>query len=197
MKLIQEYFVPVALTLYGDPKDEEGKFWTSIFRQGGWGTGRFHAVTPAGRMLCGGDQKPGCGGGSCDPRKALERWRALPEVERRPGAVKVEDLREMDPEFPKRPPESLILKGYNRPLGRRPDGELERLKEYRDCQELSRDGANWKTFVEPEPGRTWVWLSEVQWRSLVPSDPAPGRSFPVAEEVADRIVRLSMLNTLY
>lgn len=197
MKVILENFIPVATTLHGHCKDTEGNWWKSIHGQGGWGTGRFHGVTPAGKMLCGGDSKPGCGGGSCNPAKALERWRALPEGERRPGAVKVEDLKDEDPAFPKRPPGSLILKGYNRPLGRGPDGGLARLKEYRDCQELSKDGANWQTFINPEPGRTFTWLSEEQWKSLLPAEPRKGATFRVSEAVADRLTRMTLLNTIY
>lgn len=197
MKTIAENFVPVATTLHGHCKDAEGEWWKSIHRQGGWGTGRFHGVTPAGKMLCGGDSKPGCGGGSCNPQKALDRWRALPEEERRPGAVKVEPLAEEDPGFPRRPAGSLVLKSYNRPLERGDGGAFRRPKEYRDCQELSKDGANWKTFVDPEPGRTFTWLSQEQWRALVPREPKKDASFPVPEAIAGRIVRLTFLNTIY
>lgn len=197
MALIRERFVPVVTTLYGHPKDAEGEWWKSITQQGGWGTGRFHGVTPQGRMLCGGDSRPGCGGGSCNPEKALERWLALPECERAPGAVPVEDLRAMDPAFPKRPPGSIILKGFNRPLEPGPDGELKRPKFYRDCQELSPESANWKTFEDPEPGRTFVWFTEEQWKAILPRSRETGRTYPLPDEVADRIVRLTLLNTIY
>lgn len=197
MKVIRENFVPLVITLHGECKDAEGEFWKSIKGQGGWGTGRFHGVTPAGKMLCGGDSKPGCGGGSCNPSKALERWRALPEADRAPGAVKVEELREMDPKFPRRPAGSLVLKGYNRPMERPADGPLRRLREYRDCQELSKDSVNWHTFVDPEPGRVFLWFTEEQWRSLVPREARAGAAFPLPEAVAARVVRLALLNTIY
>ncbi len=197
MKAIRENFLPVVITLHGAYKDAEGDFWKSIHGQGGWGTGRFHGVTAAGKMLCGTAERPGCGGGSCNPQKALARWNALPEEERRPGAVRVEHLAEMDPAFPRRPEGSLILKGYNRPLGRDEAGRLVRLKEYRDCQELSPDGPHWKTFVDPEPGRSFLWFTEAQCKAVVPADPQAGRTIPLAEPVADRIVRLTLLNTIY
>jgi len=122
---------------------------------------------------------------------------ALPEEERRPGAVKVEDLQEMDPAFPKRPARSIILKGYNRPLDRGSDGRHKRLKEYRDCQELGKEDANWKSFVDPEPGRVWLWFNEEQWKSIVPREPTAGLRFAVPDAVADRIIRLTLLNTIY
>jgi len=157
-------------------------------------------VTPSGKILCADVKRSSCGGRSvCDPFKALEKWQALSEEERRPGAVKVDDLppQEMDPNYPKRPAGSLILKGYNRPLDRGADGKHKRLKEYRDCQELGKEDSNWQTFVDPEPGRVWLWFTREQWTSIVPPDAKPGQSFPLSEAVADRIVRLTLLNTIY
>ena len=204
MNVIKEHFVPVTTTLHGRPKDAEGEWWTSVVGQGGWGTGRFHGVTPDGRMICGGDRKgprpslgKGCGGGSCDPRKALARWRELPDSERQPDAIRVPDIEKPDPKFPKRPAGSLILKGYNRPLARREDGGFERLKAYWDCQELSVKSMHWKEFKEPEPGRTFIWFTREQLKSLIPSDPRPGMTFPVPNAVADRLIRLPLLNTIF
>lgn len=155
-------------------------------------------MTPSGKVLCAEPGRSSCGGRRvCDPVKAHEKWRALPEEERRPGAVVVEDLKEMDPKFPRRPAGSLLLKGYNRPMERTADGEVRRVKEYWDCQELSADSVNWKKFAEPEPGRTWVWLTREQWKALVPANPAVGTTVPMAAEAADRLVRLPILNTIY
>jgi len=103
----------------------------------------------------------------------------------------------MDPKFPKRPLGSIILKGYNRPVERTTDGKLKRLKEYRTCQELSKNEPHWRTFEEPEPGRVFLWFTEEQWKSIVPREPSLGLSCPVPEAVGDRMVRLAMLNTVY
>ena len=190
--------MPVVITVHGACKDAEGEFWKSFCKDYAWITGAAHGVTPGGKILCATGKSSSCGGRSvCDPQKALAQWMALPEEERRPGAVKVEELREMDPEFPKRPAGSIILKGYNRPLDRGSDGRHKRLKEYRDCQELGKDDSNWKSFVEPEPGRVWLWFSEEQWKSIVPREPKAGLSFAVSDAVADRIIRLTLLNTIY
>ncbi len=117
MAVIKKHFVPVAITVHGECKDAEGEFWKSFRRDYAWITGAAHGVTPSGKVLCADGKRASCGGRSvCDPRKALDRWLAMPEAERRPGAVKVEDLKQMDPAFPNLPPGSLILKGYNRPL---------------------------------------------------------------------------------
>jgi len=155
-------------------------------------------VTPAGKILCATEKSSSCGGRSvCDPQKSLAKWLALPEEERRPGAVKVDDLREMDPAFPKRPAGSIILKGYNRPLDRGADGKLKRLKEYRDCQELGKNDSNWQTFVDPEPGRVFLWFTQEQWKSIVPREPQAGMTLPFPDAVAERMLRLTLLNTIY
>jgi hypothetical protein len=188
----------VVITVHGACKDAEGAFWKSFCKDYAWITGAAHGVTPGGKVLCADAKRSSCGGRSvCDPAKALEKWRALPEEERRPGAVAVADLQEMDPAFPRRPAGSLILKGYNRPLERGADGRLRRVKEYWDCQELSADSVNWHKFLDPEPGRTWVWLSREQVKSLVPPEPRVGASSPVPEAAAARLVRLPILNTIY
>src|SRR6185503_6254067 len=145
-----------------------------------------------GKVLCSDAKWSSCGGRSvCDPQKALDKWLVLFEEERRFGAVKVDELQEMDPGYFKRPAGSFILKGYNRPLERGADGRHKRLKEYRDCQELGKDDSNWQTFIDPEPGRVWLWFSEEQWKSIVPREAKAGQNFPLSESVADRIVRLT------
>ena len=198
VKVIKEHFGPVAITVHGSCKDAEGEFWKSFSGNYAWITGAAHGVTPGGKVLCATGRRSSCGGRSvCDPRKALERWKALPASDRRPGAVKVAEIENPDPEFPKRPPGSLILKGYNRPLERGKDGELKRMASYWDCQELSIKSMHWKEFKEPEPGRTFLWLSNEQWRSLLPPDPRPGKTYPVPDPVADRLVRLPLLNTIF
>ncbi len=198
MAFIKARFIPVVITVHGACKDAEGEFWKSFCRDYAWITGAAHGVTPSGKVLCAEPGRSSCGGRRvCDPVKAFEKWKALPEEERRRGAVEVGDLKDLDPAFPRRPEGSLLLKGYNRPLERGEDGRLRRVKEYWDCQELSADSVNWKKFVDPEPGRTWVWLSREQWRALVPADPRAGLSFPVPEAAAARLVRLPILNTIY
>lgn len=188
----------MVITVHGECKDAEGAFWKSFCKDYAWITGAAHGVTPGGKVLCADKGKSSCGGRSvCDPHKALERWQALAEDERRPGAVKVDDLQEMDASFPKRPAGSIILKGYNRPLERGADGRHKRLKEYRDSQELGKNDSNWQTFKDPEPGRVWLWFTEEQWKSVVPRDPQAGATCPLPDAVADRMIRLTLLNTIY
>src|SRR5262249_4298644 len=50
---------------------------------------------------------------------------------------------------------------------------------------------------DPEPGRTWVWLDEAKWKSLVPAQPKIGDGVAVPEALATRLLRLTMLDTVY
>ena len=43
----------------------------------------------------------------------------------------------------------------------------------------------------------WLWFTQEQWKSIVPPYAKTGMSFPLSEAVADRIVRLTLLNTIY
>lgn len=190
--------MPVVITIHGVCNDAEGVFWKSFCKDNAWITGAAHGVTPSGKILCATAKSSSCGGRAvCNPEKVYQKWLELPEEERRPGFVKVDDLQEFDPKFPKRPPGSIVLKGYNRPLERGADGKLKRLKEYRDCQELSPKDPHWRTFAEPEPGRIWLWYTQEQWKSIVPREPKAGMTFPVPDAVADRMVRLTLLNTIF
>ena len=101
----------MVITVHGECKDAEGAFWKSFCKDYAWITGAAHGVTPSGKILCADAKRSSCGGRSvCDPFKALEKWQALSEEERRPGAVKVDDLppQEMDANYPKRPAGTLI-----------------------------------------------------------------------------------------
>lgn len=190
----------MVITVHGECKDAEGVFWKSFCKDYAWITGAAHGVTPGGKVLCSTEKRSSCGGRSvCDPAKALQAWQALSDEERRPGSVKVEDLpaQEMDPNYPKRPAGSIILKGFNRPLERGADGKHKRLKEYRDCQELGKDDSNWQTFKDPEPGRVFLWFTQEQWKSILPLEPKAGMTYPFPDAVADRMVRLTLLNTIY
>src|SRR5712691_10255214 len=98
--------------------DAEGKFCRDTFGAGfgGGGSGGIFCLTASGTRL-----------GSLDKEEAparlqavLKNWNALPEAERRPGAVKVGDLGAIDAENapPEPPPGGLIIKTYGRVLTR-------------------------------------------------------------------------------
>jgi hypothetical protein len=191
VKLVKENFVAVSTTLHGHSEDEEGRFFNSL--KCAWGTGRYHAVTASGKSLCDPNGDSFC----CNIGRAWERWKALPEIERKPGALQVPDLKTFDAAFPKRPAGSIILKSYNRLLERDQKGDWRRKTGTVHRLNLTQDEKDPRWIQDPEPGRTWVWLAEAKWRSLLPAQPKAGDKVAVPDAVANRLLRLTMLDTIY
>jgi hypothetical protein len=121
-------------------------------------------------------------------RQWLAAWDNLPEAERRPGAVNIEDRGPFDPKNvpPQPPPGALILKVYSRGLERDTTGQLY-------APQAFRVGVS-KTMIKAEPQRDFLWLTEAEWRSLIPPQPIAGMSFPVPVSIRNRICRFHLAN---
>jgi hypothetical protein len=127
-------------------------------------------VTPNGKLL------------SAYPEEALKKWKELPESERKT----LEDLGKYDAALdPTPPPGGLILKVYTRPLSRGADKSL---AIYRNTQ--ARDQHS------QEVGRDYLWLTEAEWKGLIPSDAKPGDTLAVPETVVHRICKHYLLDVV-
>jgi hypothetical protein len=125
-------------------------------------------VTPNGKVLA--------HGGAL--REGLEKWRKLPEGERK----KLEDLGKPDPPLEPAPPAGgLILAVFARPLARDGSGELGIYRQ--DRAHLSQ-----------EPGRDHVWLTEREWRSLLPAAAGTGDRVDVPAPLVDRLCRRYLID---
>src|SRR5262245_60587489 len=112
----------------------------------------------------------------CNVRAALEAWNKLPEVERKPAA-QIGELGKVDPKIPTPPPGGLILQVYESRLQGDIKGEVRR-----------RDKAETFGWGRYEPGRDYVWLTEADWKSLVPTDRKKGDRFSLPAGVAGRMM---------
>ncbi len=186
-KLIRENFVAVSLSVSEyDRTDAVGQFLQDsglkLSRLEGW----LGCVTPGGKILESTfDIKEGKKSfkPELDLKGALEKWQALPEAERAPGAVKVGAMGAVDH---KRavlapPPGTLILKLYYRAFMRE-DNKLRYLTD----NDLLNDG---KRITTPQAHPDHMWLSEAEWKSLMPANPRVGDTFAMPAGVADRLVR--------
>ena len=123
---------------------------------------------------------------------ALPRWLAawdnLPASERRRGAVTIEDRGPFDPKNapPQPPPGALIIKVYGRGLERDATGHLY-------APTAFRLGAS-KTMIKAEPQRDFLWLTEAEWRSLIPPQPIEGMTFSVPASIRNRICSFHLAN---
>jgi hypothetical protein len=108
----------------------------------------------------------------------LAKWKKLPRDQR----TRLEDLGKYDSRRdPQPPPKGLILKVYARGLTRAGDG---RFKIYR----------NPKAHLSKEAGRDHLWLTEAEWRSLVPTGGKKGDRQAVPEPIVDRICRRYLID---
>ena|GEM_PF-1714938 len=162
-----------------DPEKAEGRFLLRCLEDEPHQNG-FVIATPGGkRLVC-------C---SAAVEDGLEKWEALGEAERRPGAVRVEELPEgFDPEHLEPPPGAIVLETYVRGIERDPDGGLRRERSPGD-----RDLED--TVEREEPGRDHVWILEPEWRSLLPPRPVKGDTWLVPAAVAERIARFHVIPT--
>jgi hypothetical protein len=124
----------------------------------------------------------------------MKKWLALPEATRRPGAVKV-------PPIPKHlltePPEGgVVLKTYTRNMKRDKYGKLARIEKKDLDDKKTYADVNWKwgnaIFLEPMPDVMWV--TEAEWKSLVPAQPKIGETFAVPDGICKRLCRYHLID---
>jgi hypothetical protein len=165
--------------------DVEGRFWRSVARQGprkgeGGSTQQgIYAFTADGQLLTYRNHH--------DPavmreelRKALRAWERLPASRRRPGAVKVESAGKSDARYHHAlPPGGLVVNVFTRILDRKGEGF---------CKGTgSRIGGDFAA-------RDHLWLTEAEWKSLIPVEPKKGQTFDVPAAVRDRILRFHLVD---
>ena len=194
-KLIKDNFVAVSLSNFDqNRKDAVGQFLRDAGMQLPGAGGSQWCVTVSGKNLLGKNAHVQ----SSTVKKALETWQALPEVERAPGAVKVGELGERDDARAGATPPvgGLILKIHYRALMRDGAGRLR----YMVAKDLWHDEEGKKTeesFDRTYPGRITtpqaqpdhMWLTEAEWKSLMPAAPHPGDKLALPSAIANRLIR--------
>jgi hypothetical protein len=186
--MAKEDYVPVA----GDDwyqrrrEDAEGRFFRQVADQGpkkgeGGATRQgIYCFTAAGKLLSYSNHS--------DPKvmrqaihKGLSEWRQLPESQRRPGAVSIENSPPADSRYSRTPPaDGLILNVYTRILDRDSHGEL--------CKGACKIVGGDRT------ARDHLWLTKRDWQSLIPTSLRRGDKVPLSESVADRLLRFHLVD---
>ena len=105
--------------------------------------------------------------------KGLAEFDALRESERRPPKVPVYSDHFIRRPAP--PPGGLVLRVYLR--GLEPDGR----------GGFARDARQSKRYSGPQ--RDFLWLTEMEWKSLLPRNPVEGRTIPLPDPVATRLLQ--------
>ena len=177
--LMRDRFVPVILDGYLRGTGAEREFLKTV---GLVGNG-FTYLTAGGRKL-GGDSYLGARG----LEEALAAFAKLPDAERRPPVERPADPgdRKGVPMAP--PPGCLIANVHFTYLERAPEGGWRRALWHVEGQPGTEPGSGhgrnqFLTHVDK------LWLTEAEWRSLIPANPVPGERRPLPRAVHDRLVR--------
>jgi hypothetical protein len=177
--LMKERFVPVILDGYLRGTGAEKEFLKGV---GIVGNG-FTYLTAGGKKL-GGDSYLGAGG----MEKALEEFRKLPEEERKPVVERPKDPGSLAGVPMAPPPGTLVANVYFTYIEKDDKGEFRRALWHVEGQPGTEPGSGHGrnqvlTFVDK------FWLTEAEWKSLLPAEPVKGSAHPLPEKIAGRIVR--------
>jgi hypothetical protein len=192
IKLANDKFVPVA----GDDwyqrrrQDAEGEFFRNVSKQAGKGSDGasggstrqgIYCFTADGQLLAYRNA-----GNLPDVMKdvlnrALTRWNQLPEERRKPGGVKVDELDKTDAGYTRTPPPGgLILNVYTRILDKNDKAEWCR----GTCNSIGGDKA----------ARDHMWITEAEWKGVLPADAVKGQTIDLPPAVAQRLVRFHLID---
>jgi len=128
---------------------------------------------------------------------ALEAWSALPEAERKPGAIQIPERGLIDSKriTAQPPPGGLILKLHGRYLAREPGGELRLTTLLRDFPGIkdpaTRYPRNFGYYCEANAD--FMWLTDAEWQSLIPARPRKGDAFRLPTAICDRLCQYHLL----
>lgn len=147
------------------------------------------AVVTAGAKSLGPYGSPGTGMAKW-LREKLKAWEALPEADRAPGAVVVPAAAAADPKrlalVP--PPGALIVRVFNRHLGRGPDGALRYAVGEDYLPGASRADLERYAMAQND----FMWIPEKEWQALVPPDPKAGDRHAVPASFLLRLLRFHL-----
>jgi hypothetical protein len=184
IKLIKDNFVCAAVpTWVCRARGPEGDFLRGAGVDKQWVTssGYMTCVSPDGKML-----------GHAPSARVLEEFRKLPETERGAGVIKVPDLKPDERLIPAPPERGLVLKVHARFLSRTEKGELRyaKLEDFPLISDKSESKNAWRLFLEPNT--EYMWITEEEWKSLVPARAEKGATIPVDPRLGDRMARFHL-----
>lgn len=184
IELIQKNFVAASVpTWVCRANSPEGDFLrgAGVHKQWVTSSGYMTCVSASGKML---GRKP-CA-------EVLAAFEKLPENERSPGAVRVGDLKPAERLIPSPPEGGLVLRVHARFLSRDENGELRHAKttDFPLMLEKPNVARTWQLFLQPNT--EYMWLTQEEWKSLVPADPLKGQELEVRSAIAERMARFHL-----
>ncbi len=147
----------------------------------------FVLTTPSGKKLAGGN---GSGGAADALARGLEKWKQLSDEERK-ALPKGTPAVPSEASLCKPPEHGLVVKSYIRNLARDSAGKLTVITpaDLKDRKAYP----DWNS-IYIEPTRYNVWLTEAEWRSLIPEKASKGDRIPVPDGIRMRLFRFHLVN---
>lgn len=198
---MKEEFVPLAVDgrLVNSCKDDEIDFLskpTVCVANGASGTA--YVVAANGKRLERAELHTGKGIFPKSLERGLKAFAALPPEEREPGAVKIPERGPVDPKRAAAlapPAGALVVRVYNRQLGRTDKGEL-RHTIPEDYVPALRDprvvGAGDATALFTQPANDFMWVTREECLAMMPADPRNGQEVVVPATLALRVFRFHL-----
>jgi hypothetical protein len=200
--VVKDKFICVAVNChtlrdYKDPEVEWARS-TDCVPEGATASGSVRFLTAGGKRLERGELvfSEKINWFQLSAERALKAWAALPESERRPGAVQVPKLAGVDPKrlVVVKPPEgTLVARVYNRQLAWNPDGQLRYTiaKDY--VGELNKIAPSWMWAPRfAEVGVDWMWITRPEWQALMPAGARKGQQVKVPTSLLERVLRFHL-----
>jgi hypothetical protein len=114
-------------------------------------------------------------------QKALAEWKKLPAAQRKPGAVKVEDLPKVDKDYDRKPPKGgIIVNVWTRILDKDAKGEY--------CHGTCNFTGGERT------AHDHLWLTADEWKGLVPAGAKKGDVVPLPPRMVLRLLRFHFVD---
>jgi hypothetical protein len=186
IRMARDEFVPVAADDWYQRRrqDAEGEFFRGVAdqgpRKGAGGSTRqgIYVFTAGGKLLAyRNHQDPAVMRGVL--KQALHDWRKLPEGQGKAGAVEVADAGKVDAAYARTPPPgALVVNVYTRILDRTAGGAF--------CHGICKFAGG------DRAARDHLWLTEAEWKALIPASPREGETVSVPRAVAYRIARFHL-----
>jgi hypothetical protein len=196
-RLIKQEFVP--LTINGRTRQFDDAECRFLQKTDCGGQGRIDIITASGKRVAYGELQVG------NPKthllsleRALKAWAALPESERKPGAIQVEERGPLDPRrnAAKGPPAgTLLVRVFNRQLQRTPEGDYRHtvpedyIPALRDPKVVGTDQA---TPLWTQPANDYLWITQAEAQAMMPADPKVGQRIAVPTSLCVRIFRFHL-----
>jgi len=163
-------------------KNPEGEFLRAAGCQWVTSSGYMDCITATGKHL-----------GHFPSAKILEAFRKLPEEERTMPASALPDLKPEQRVVPEPPNKGLVLKVHTRAMSRDDKGAFRKVTQ-EDYPLMKVDA---KRFHEQShyfgPNTDYMWITESEWRDLIPAKPIKGKKLAIGKAIAERLALFHLM----